>query len=140
MMVKHRCNRDLACMAQDHFTMEPVNVFHPTTDRHSRSISCVLLLLIADAGHVSIVVYIATPLSIQSMTAITQHDGHALMHPCPGLHGSRIIIIFTMERSTYSIPFRLGHSRSISCVLVAMLQPCGDVECNPGPSSPASNI
>ena len=79
-----------------------------------------------------------TLLSIQSMSAITRHVGHASMHPCPGLHGSRIIL--SWSRSMYSIPFRPGHSRSISCVLVTMLQLCGDVECNPGPSSPASNI
>ena len=84
----------------------------------------------------------ATPtlLSIQSLSAITPVD-KASMHPCysTGLHVSRIILPWS--RSTYSIPSRPGHSRSISCVVVAMLQLCGDVECNPGPSSPAaSNI
>ena len=71
------------------------------------------------------------------MSSITP-VGHASIHHWPGLHGSRIILPWI--RSKYSIIFRPGHSRSISCVLVAMLQLCGDVECNPGPSSPTSNL
>ena len=62
---------------------------------------------------------------------------HASMHPCPSLHDSGIILLWS--RPKYSIPFRSGQSRSISCIVVAILLLCGDVECNPGPPSPSSS-
>jgi len=72
----------------------------------------------------------ATLLSIQSMSTITQHVGHASMHPCTGLHGSRII--FTMKPVNVfhptpdrAFPFYIMHPGH------DMLQLCDDVNAIP---------
>ena len=78
----------------------------------------------------------STSLSIHNNSRSTPVR-HASMHPCPGLHDSGIVLLWS--RPKYSIPFRPGQSQSISCIVVAILLLCGDVECNPGPPSPSSS-
>ena len=63
---------------------------------------------------------------------------HASLHPSPSLYDSGMILLWNRPRN--SIPFRPRLARSNSCILVAILLLCGDVEFNPGPSSPSSNL
>ena len=110
-----------------------ISAVHPEFQEDSRQIT-----LDEDGFNKPVYLNLSTTFLTHSFESTKTPVGLASLHPCSGLYDAGITLLWSRPRN--SIPFRSGPARSISCILVTIILMCGDVECNPGPTSPSFNV